>query len=121
MSLFFLSLVLLAGAMFGFYVWGEHKSNFDEKVFVLLIFIFGVVFMTYAGYDFGTGHPVKASRILGKGGVYFLETVINKDSKIYATVTDEYGSVYAVIFDKSPPAKFKVVEDKNGQIYMAIP
>ena len=47
------------------------KDNFDEKVFVLLIFIFGVVFMTYAGYDFGTGHPVKASRILGKGGVYF--------------------------------------------------
>lgn len=115
------SVIALVASMLGTYVWGEHKSKFDGKKLVVLLFVLGVTLMIYTGYDFGMGHPVKASRILSKGGVYSLETTIHKDNKIYATVTNEYESVYTVIFDKLPPEKFRVVEDKNGQVYMAIP
>ena len=116
------SVILLVVSMCGMYAWGEDKDRFDGKRFVALVFILGVAFMINAGYNLGKGHPVEASEILVKGKVYSLEgKPINKVNKIYATVTDEYESVYTVIFDKPPPAKFKVLEDKNGQVYMAVP
>ena len=116
------SVIVLVVSMYGMYVWGEHKDTFAGKRFIVFVFILGVALMINAGYNLGKGHPVEASEILVKGKVYSLEREpINKGNKIYATVTDEYESVYTVIFDKPPPAKFKVLEDKNGQVYMAVP
>ena len=116
------SVIVLVASMYEMYVWGKYKNTFDGKGFVAFIFILGVSLIIHAGYNLGKGHPVEASEILVKGKVYSLEgKPINKVNKIYATVTDEYESVYTVIFDKPPPAKFKVLEDKNGQVYMAVP
>lgn len=122
MDFIMFSLLLLGLAMFGMYALGKKELYMhDGGKSVLLIFIFGAFTMAYGGYGLGIGHPVKASGILNKGEVYSVEAEKNKHNKIFATVTDKDENVYAVVFDKPPPPKFKVFEDKDGQVYIAVP
>lgn len=115
------SLILLGIAVAGIYEWGKHKETFDDGDLLGVAFFAGIFFMLYGGYNLGKGNPADASDILNKGRVYSVESAVNRDNKIYATVTNEHGNVYTVVFDKPPPSKFKVVEDKNGQVYIAVP
>lgn len=87
-----------------------------------MMFVCSILLAIAAGYDLGKGNPARAADILKKGEIYAVEAKVKNGNKVYAIVTNENGSkVYVAIFDNPPPAKFKVVEDGEGQIYLPVP